>query len=190
MNLITKIKKVFPNFKNNELEYWSNISSITKDKVNSFHKKLNEINKINNPTKKLFVLDEFVSIILSDLIDKSGCNIIIYNVPNGKSEKVYEETIFETFKDYGPIFAIHLYRNTAYIWFFRNLDAKYLHSNINHMECKGNILNTYYNPHKLITECFDWITNTKYESFKINEIQLNMENVDNYWSMILNSNER
>ena len=186
MNLVKHIQTLFPKYVNQELTYWTNISQISTNKSKIFKKQINDIFKIKNSTRRLIALDEKVSSIMSELIDDSGCNIRIHNIPLkfNESQKVTEDILFNTFKTYGPIFAIHLYKSTAYIWFFRNIDAQNLHSTINNMECQSNILKSSFKSHNLLQDCFDWNTSQKYKTFNINGIHLNMNDVDIFWKKI------
>ena len=125
--------------------------------------------------------------IISELIDNSGCNIIVYNLPDTHKNgiDVTEEIIYDTFIQYGPIFAIHKYNDIAYIWFFYNKNANTLCESINNMQCEQNILQCQYSKSNLVMNNYDWKTHKTYKTFQINNIILKLSDVDQYWKTIV-----
>ena len=178
---------LFPNYTNAEFNYWSNISTIKKYNLNHIINRLKQISKIKKKSNKYFVLDEYLDTLISELIDNSGCNFIIFNLPETHKNEILvtEEVIHDSFVPYGPIFAVHKYNDIAYLWFIYNKDAKAVNDSINNMQCEDNILQCQYMKSNLIKNNYDWNTKTIYETFNINGISLKLEDIDNYWKTIV-----
>jgi len=181
------IISLFPNFSNNEFNYWNNISTIKNMFIKDIENRLVQISKIKNKRTKDNVLNEYLDTLVSELIDNSGCNLIIFNLPeyhnNGIS--VTEEVIHDSFVQYGPIFAVHKYNDIAYVWFIYNNDAKTLCDSIDNMQCQENILQCQYTESNLININYDWSTKTSYKTFNINNIKLKLSDIDTYWKTIV-----
>lgn len=178
---------LFPKYTNNEFNFWNRISNIKTLSINDIEKRLNQISNIRNKRNKNLILDEYLDTIISDLIDNSGCNIIIFNLPevHKKNIVVTSETIHDTFLDYGPIFTVHKFNDIAYIWFVHNSDAKLLCDTIDNMQCEENILQCQYTKSNLVMKNFDWKTKTTYETFNIKDFSMKLIDIDNYWKTLV-----
>ena len=181
------LTKLFPKYMNEEFNYWNNISTFKKLSIYDVEKRLNQISKIRNKSNRHFVLDEFLDTLISELIDNSGCNLIIFNLPDfhNKCELVTEEVIYETCVPYGPIFAVHKYNDIAYIWFIHNDDAKTICEAIDNMECEGNILQCQFTASNLITNKYDWSKKQSYKTFTIKDFSLKISDIEQYWKTLV-----
>ena len=178
---------LFPKYSNAEFNYWNNISTFKTNQKENIVKRLNNISKIKNKQNKTYVLDEYLDTLISELIDNSGCNLIIFNLPETHKNEmiVTEEVIHDSFVSYGPIFAVHKYNDIAYLWFIYNNDAKTLSDSIDNMQCEDNILQCQYMKSNLITENYDWMNKTTYKTFNIKNISLKLEDIYKYWKTIV-----
>lgn len=181
------LHSLFPKYENTEFIYWINISYIKSLSCTEIETRLLQISKIRNKGKKIFILDEFIDSLTSELIDNSGCNCIIFNLPDvhNTSLTVTDETIYETFVPYGPIFAVHKYNDIAYIWFIHNSHAKFVSESIDNMECENNILQSQYTESNSIINKYDWITNCTYKTYNVKNIILNVQDIEDYWKTIV-----
>ena len=184
-NILTTL---FPKYTNDEFNYWNNISTIKSISLNEIEKRLKQISNIRNKKNKTCVLDEYLDTLISELIDNSGCNIIIFNLPEiyEKEKIVTEEIIYNTFVLYGPIFAVHKYNDIVYIWFIYNNDAKTLRDTIDNMQCEENILQCQFMEANLIINNYDWSIKKTYQTFNIKDIKLKLSDIDSHWKSIVN----
>lgn len=190
MCLQKELFKIFPDYKNEEFVYWTQMSFSESFDVNFVKKRLNEIKNIRNSKNKLKILNEFIEEIIDDLKHNSGCNIIIYNIPSysnieGKNTEVTEEIVYNTFISYGPIFTLHLHNTNAYIWFVKDHNAKHLHETINNMQCENQILRTLYSPSDLISKQYSWSTKKEYLTYNIKDISVKLDDIESYWKSII-----
>ena len=181
------ILSLFPNYRNDEFTYWDNISTLKNIQLKDTEKRLEQISKIRNKRTKEFVLDEFLDTLISELIDNSGCNLIIFNVPETHQNGILvtDEIIHDSFVQYGPIFALHKYNDIAYIWFIYNDDAKMVCDSIDNMECERNILQCQFTKSNLITDNYDWVSKKTYQIYTIKNISLKLNDIDTYWKTIV-----
>ena len=149
-------------------------------KKENIQKRLNQIKNIRNPTNKLIVLDEYVNEIIADLVNNSGCNAIIENFP-----KATINTVFNTFIPYGPLFDLHKYKGTVYLWFFHNEDAIELKNSVDQMECEGNILSVNQKDASLIRTKYNWADGVNYHSYEYKGYSLKIEEIDFQWKKML-----
>ena len=181
--IVNKINDLFPKYKNEEFKYWNNISILKKISSNDVENRLHQISKIRNKKNKLFILDEYLDTLISELIGNSGCNIIVFNLPEiyNNNDIVTEEVIYKTFVPYGPIFAVHKYNDIAYIWFIHNHDAKTVSETIDNMQCENNILQCQFMEANLIMNNYDWTTKKTYKTYNIIDIKLRLSDIESYW---------
>ena len=137
---------LFPNYTNLEFNYWSSISTINNLSILSIENRFLQISKLKSKHKKHLMLDEYLSILMSELIKNSGCNFIIRNLPETHQNgvEVTTEIVHETFVTSAPIISIHKFHNIAYIWFAKDEDAEELYNLINNMQCEDKILECVY----------------------------------------------
>lgn len=190
MCLLKVILNIFPDYKNEEFIYWTNMSFLESYDIIYIKKRLNEINNIQSSRKKIKILNEFIEEIIDDLKRNSGSNVIVYNIPSyanidGNKIEVTEEIIYNTFILYGPIFTVHLHNNIGYIWFIKDNNAKDLHESINNMQCENQILRTLYSPSDLISKHYSWSTKKEYFTYNIKDISLNLDDIESYWNSII-----
>ena len=170
------LNQLFPTYENLEFFYWYEISDLKILSKQHIETRLLQISKIKHKKKKMYVLDEFIDTITSELIDNSGYNIIIYNIPetyrNGIC--VTEQTIYDSFMDYGDIFCLHKFNDIVYIWFIYNNDAMNLCNTINNMQCEENILKCQYTESNLIMNNYDWHNKTTYKTFNFKGVSFKL----------------
>ena len=178
---------LFPNYKNEEFTYWNNISTIKNISLKDIENRLSQISKIRSKVNKKFILNEYLDTLISELIENSGCNAFLFNLPDthNNGNLVTEEVIYDSLVSYGPIFAVHKYNDIAYIWFIYNDNAKTLSESIDNMLCEGNILQCQYTSSNLITNNYDWASKTSYKTFNIKGISLKLNDIDKYWKKIV-----
>ena len=179
--------ELFPKYINPEFNYWIHVSTLKTIELKDISKRLNQISKIRNKCNREKVLDEYLDTLISELIDNSGCNAIVFNIPEIHQEEsiVTEQTIHDTFVWYGPIFAVHKYNDIAYIWFFYNTDAKSMCETIDNMQCEENILQCQFMEANLIMNNYCWATKITYKTFNIKDIKLRLSDIDSYWKSIV-----
>jgi len=187
MTIIETLIDLFHNYKNPEFNYWINISVIKKTSTKDIEKRLFLISNIRNKRNKINVLNEYLDTLISELIDNSGCNFIVLNLPDTYKNgiNVTEQIVYDTFVEYGPIFAVHKYNDIAYLWFFYNNDAHNVCETVNSMQCEQNILQCQYTESYLIMNNYDWKTKTTYKTFNILNITIKLSDVDKYWKTIV-----
>ena len=154
----------------------SNLNEIQKQKKEKIIKRLKDISEIRKFDRKHKILHEFIAEYINELKKNSGANIIIYNLPvkDSNNTLINNDSIYETIKDIGGIYNIHhdSQEKTAYIWFYKNESAEYLHKLINDMQIGENIINTDYIPHNLVNEEFNWSSGIKYMVYSKNNTKI------------------
>ena len=133
----------------------STISEIKKhinfmERYNSIDKSQFEVRiKIAKAQKNNVKLTEIHEELLSKILKGAKVNFIIKNLPKyGQTQnstvqtEVNAKSIHDTMKEFGKVNDAVVFRNSAYVWFESNNEAKFVHSLINNMQLGNNIINT------------------------------------------------
>lgn len=163
MAFLQYIQTSIPDYENNDIEFWSKNSTIKTISLKKITKRINEIKVIKSKDKKHKILTEFLSEVIADLIENSKYNLRIDNIPN--LDTIDEEILQNTFSPWGSVHMMKKYKDSLYIWYHYDSDARLAHSQLDQMMIDNNIITTIFQESKRLVMKYNWQTKKRYDVY-------------------------